>query len=70
MITLYDWAVINEPEILEEWDYEKNKDIDIKKIASHSSQKVFWKCPQYKYSYSARIGKEYKDTNVFTAQTV
>ena len=30
MITLYDWSIINEPEILEEWDYEKNRDIDIK----------------------------------------
>lgn len=57
MITLYDWAIINEPEILEEWDYEKNRDIDIKKIASHSSKKAFWRCPKHKHSYSARIGK-------------
>lgn len=57
MITLYEWAVENEPEILEEWDYDINVDYDIKKVGAHSDKKVFWRCPQYKHSYPAKIQK-------------
>lgn len=57
MITLYEWAVENEPEILEEWDYDMNVDYDIKKVGAHSSKKVFWKCPQHKHIYPAQIQK-------------
>lgn len=55
MITLYEWAVENEPEILEEWDYDMNVDYDIKKVGAHSNKKVFWKCPKYKHIYPAKI---------------
>lgn len=57
MVTLYDWAIKNEPGLLEEWDYDMNADINIKKVAAHSSKKVFWRCPQHKHIYSARIQK-------------
>lgn len=34
----------NRKELLEEWDWEKNKDIDPKKISQNSDLKVYWKC--------------------------
>ena len=46
MITLYDWAIINEPEILEEWDYEKNDKLGIKpeNVVLNSTKIIHWKC--------------------------
>ncbi len=42
------------PELICEWDYEKNKDIDPKEILAGSKQKVWWKC-KYGHSYYASI---------------
>ena len=36
--------IIENKELIKEWDYEKNKDIDINKITYGSSKKVWWKC--------------------------
>lgn len=32
------------PSLAEEWNYEKNEGIDIRKISLHSSRRVWWKC--------------------------
>lgn len=34
------------PHLLEEWDYEKNSDIDINKIGVGDKRKVWWKCKE------------------------
>lgn len=34
------------PELVIEWDYEKNVGVDITQILLHSNQKVWWKCKQ------------------------
>ena len=48
----------NYPEIANEWNYEKNGDLFPDSITSHSSQKVWWICPNghsYKSSISNKI---------------
>ena len=32
------------PELLKEWDYEKNKDLNLSKLLSGSNKKAFWSC--------------------------
>lgn len=34
----------NNKELIQEWDYEKNKEVNINKITSGSHKKVWWKC--------------------------
>lgn len=41
------------PELLEEWDWEKNTDIDPRKIVSGYSKKVWWKCKNCRYEWQA-----------------
>lgn len=41
------------PHLLEEWDYEKNKDIDINKITHGSKKKIWWECIKEKHSWDA-----------------
>ncbi|MDO4188243.1 MAG: zinc-ribbon domain-containing protein [Lachnospiraceae bacterium] len=43
------------PELLEEWDYEKNIDISPEKILPHSQKKVWWKCSKG-HSWNAVVG--------------
>lgn len=42
------------PELLAEWDYEKNIGIDPSEVLPGSNKKVWWKC-KYGHSYSASI---------------
>lgn len=35
---------IKHPDLMKEWDFEKNKDVDPKKIHPRISKKVWWKC--------------------------
>ena len=43
------------PELLAEWDYEKNSGIDnLRKITTHSNKKVWWKCDKG-HEWEARI---------------
>ena len=42
------------PDLCKEWDYEKNKDIDIKKVFPQSGKKVYWKC-ENGHSWKAQI---------------
>jgi hypothetical protein len=43
------------PEIMEEWDFDKNKDIVLSSITYGSDKKVWWKCKICGYSYCAKI---------------
>lgn len=42
------------PELLEEWDYEKNVDVDPRTIPSTGSVKYWWKC-KYAHSWQASL---------------
>ncbi len=41
--------------LITEWDYEKNKDIDINKITLGSNKKVCWKCSNCNYEWESQI---------------
>ena len=48
----------NCPDVINEWDYEKNVDLNPYDITSQSSQKVWWICPNghsYKSSVSHKV---------------
>ncbi len=47
-----DLATTN-PEILDEWNYEKNSSISPKQVSAGSSKKVWWKCRQYGHEWQA-----------------
>ena len=49
----------NYPEVVKEWDYEKNINLKPSDITSQSSQKVWWVCPSghsYKSTISHKVG--------------
>lgn len=41
------------PDLINEWNFEKNKDIDIKQICSKSNKKYWWKCKKCKKEWIA-----------------
>ena len=45
----------NKPELLEEWDYEKNKEISPYQITAHSTKKVWWKCAVCGYLWQSVV---------------
>ena len=47
--------VIKFPEIAKEWDYEKNKGLNINGFSYASDHKVWWICPKTSHSYKTRI---------------
>lgn len=51
------------PDILLEWDYEKNTDISPEKIALKSNRVVFWKCPNG-HSYEMSIARRTMNSRV------
>lgn len=53
LIGFNDLATTN-PEILKEWDYEKNGDLKPENVMQGSKKKVWWKCI-YGHSYSASL---------------
>lgn len=48
------------PHLLNEWDKEKNKDIDPYDICPGSDKKVWWLCPEKKHSYQTKINNRTK----------
>lgn len=56
--SLYNWCIRNNKHyILDEWNYDKNKDIDTKSIVPSYKEKVWWVCPKghdYKTSVTSR----------------
>lgn len=49
------------PELLEEWDYEKNTDIKPEELMAGSNKKVWWKCP-LGHSWKTSIAKRNNGT--------
>lgn len=47
--------IIKHPELIREWDFILNKEIDIKKITYGMTTRVFWLCPQKRHSYQKTI---------------
>ena len=43
------------PVLVEQWDYERNRDIDIHQVSSSSDLNVWWKCKKCGYSWQALI---------------
>ena len=43
------------PNLAEEWDYEKNKPLTPSDVFSHGSKTVWWKCSKCGYSWKAKI---------------
>ena len=44
------------PQLMEEWDYEKNTNINPEEISRGSNRKVWWKCKRYGHSWKAVVG--------------
>ena len=54
------------PELLEEWDYEKNKDIvDPMKVTRGSAIKVWWKCKKCGYEWQATINNRSRGSGCY-----
>lgn len=61
--SLYDFCIENNRErLLEEWDYEKNKDIAPKTITKYSSKKVWWKC-KLEHEWQSTISNRTRGNN-------
>lgn len=43
------------PELVKEWDYQKNKNLDPTKIAPHSGKKAWWVCKKCGYKWESVI---------------
>ncbi len=44
------------PELVEEWDYEKNEPIKPSDVTCGTAKKVWWRCRKCGYEWQARIG--------------
>lgn len=54
--TGYNDLATTNPELVKEWDYEKNKKYNLKKLSQSSQYSVWWKCA-YGHSWKARISE-------------
>ena len=63
--SLYNWCIHNNKQkFLAEWDYEKNKDIDPKRITYGSTKLVWWKCQKNsKHEWRAAINNRTNQNN-------
>lgn len=50
------------PDLMKEWDYEKNKGINPAELLELSNKKAWWKCSKCKYEYQAQISNRVKGT--------
>ncbi len=48
---------ISHPELLEEWDYKKNKNLLPESLSAGSNKKVWWKCKKCGSSFATSIGR-------------
>ena len=48
------------PDLVQQWDYEKNTGIDPEKIRPQSGKSVGWKCKKCGYTWDAKISNRYK----------
>jgi len=63
---------VTHPELLEEWDYEKNKGLLPESLSIGSNKKVWWICKKCGSSFSTSIGRriEYKNCPYCSAKKV
>ena len=54
--------ISEDKELIKEWNFEKNKDIDINQITSGSSKKVWWKC-KYGHEWEASVVNRVRGRN-------
>ena len=52
--------LIKAPQLVEEWDYEKNYPLLPSQVTSNSSKKVWWICSKCKYSWETRISHRFR----------
>ena len=45
------------PDLLEEWDYDKNVDITPEMVTVKSNKKVWWKCKKCEHEWEAKVSK-------------
>lgn len=57
-----DFATIM-PELLKEWNYNKNTDIYPTELSAHSGRKVWWKCKNCGYEWQATVDKRSNGRN-------
>ena len=50
------------PDLMVDWDYEKNKDIDPSDLMPNSNKSVWWKCSKCGYAYKAFVANRNKGT--------
>ena len=62
VLTGYNDLETTNPELIKEWDYEKNSSISPKLITSGSMKRVWWLCKKCGYSWKASIGSRAKGT--------
>lgn len=48
---------ITNPDMMKDWDYEKNKDFNPKRLTAGSGKRVFWKCSKCDYRWDAVISE-------------
>ena len=53
----------NRPDLIKEWDYEKNNDIDPDSITEGYGKKVWWRCEKCGYLYSKEVCKRVSGQN-------
>ena len=51
--------IVDNKALVREWNYKKNKDIDINKITSGSHKKVWWICSKH-HEWEADVSSRYK----------
>lgn len=45
------------PELLDEWDYEKNKGVNPETITTGSTRRIWWKCSNYGHSWDTPLSR-------------
>ena len=50
------------PDLMVDWDYEKNKSIDPSDLMPNSNKRVWWKCSKCGFEYSAYVANRNKGT--------
>ena len=53
--------IIDNKLLMSEWDYEKNKNLEISKITENSKKFAYWKCSKCGYKWKACIGNRAKN---------
>lgn len=50
------------PHLYEQWDFDRNKDVDIQKVSYGSNKKVWWKCLKHQHNFQKSIKNHTKSS--------